>query len=239
MITAIKSILIYICSLFIFLPSGILFIVTSFILPTHLMYKSARIVSWLMLKSLFVKLEIDGDIPSPGGRIYMFNHSSFIDVFLFAYLTPGNITAVIAKENYNIPVWGAMLKRFRAIPIERKNKDSAIQTINMAEDRLSNGYDVIILPEGTRTLSGKLKRFKKGGFHMAINTKAPIVPVGCIGAFEFKPKDRWTLSPGTVKLICGKPIDPSTYSSLGLNGLVSKVEQEIQQLTNGKFEDEI
>ena len=169
----------------------------------------------------------------------MFNHSSFIDVFLFAYLTPGNITAVIAKENYNIPVWGAMLKRFRAIPIERKNKDSAIQTINMAEDRLSNGYDVIILPEGTRTLSGNLKRFKKGGFHMAINTNAPIVPVGCVGAFEFKPKDRWTLSPGTVKLICGKPIDPSTYSTLGLNGLISKVEKEIQQLTNGNFEDEI
>ena len=239
MITAIKSILIYLFSLFIFIPIGILFIITSFILPTHLMYKSATAVCWLMLKSLFVKLEIDGDIPSPGGRIYMFNHSSFIDVFLFAYLTPGNITAVIAKVNYNIPVWGAMLKRFRAIPIERKNKDSAIQTINIAEDRLSNGYDVILLPEGTRTLSGNLKRFKKGGFHMAINTNAPIVPVGCIGAFEFKPKDRWTLSPGTVKLICGKPIDPSTYSTLGLNRLVSKVEQEIQQLTNGKFEDEI
>tara|TARA_A100001011_G_scaffold370429_1_gene426705 strand:- start:611 stop:1330 length:720 start_codon:yes stop_codon:yes gene_type:complete len=239
MITAIKSILIYLFSLFVFIPIGILFIITSFILPTHLMYKSATAVCWLMLKSLFIKLEIDGDIPSPGGRIYMFNHSSFIDVFLFAYLTPGNITAVIAKENYNIPVWGAMLKRFRAISIERKNKDSAIQTINIAEDRLSNGYDVILLPEGTRTLSGNLKRFKKGGFHMAINTNAPIVPVGCIGAYEFKPKDRWTLSPGTVKLICGKPIDPSTYSSLGLNGLVSKVEQEIQQLTNGKFEDEI
>ena len=239
MITAIKSILIYLFSLFVFIPIGILFIITSFILPTHLMYKSATAVCWLMLKSLFVKLEIDGDIPSPGGRIYMFNHSSFIDVFLFAYLTPGNITAVIAKENYNIPVWGAMLKRFRAIPIERKNKDSAIQTINIAEDRLSNGYDVILLPEGPRTLSGNLKRFKKGGFHMAINTNAPIVPVGCIGAYEFKPKDRWTLSPGTVKLICGKPIDPSTYSTLGLNGLVSKVEQEIQQLTNGKFEDEI
>ncbi|MAA51035.1 MAG: hypothetical protein CMG76_00650 [Candidatus Marinimicrobia bacterium] len=239
MITAIKSILIYLFSLFVFIPIGILFIITSFILPTHLMYKSATAVCWLMLKSLFIKIEIDGDIPSPGGRIYMFNHSSFIDVFLFAYLTPGHITAVIAKENYNIPVWGAMLKRFRAIPIERKNKDSAIQTINIAEDRLSNGYDVILLPEGTRTLSGNLKRFKKGGFHMAINTNAPIVPVGCVGAFEFKPKDRWTLSPGTVKLICGKPIDPSTYSSLGLNGLVSKVEQEIQQLTNGKFEDEI
>ena len=239
MITAIKSILIYLFSLFIFIPIGILFIITSFILPTHLMYKSATAVCWLMLKSLFIKIEIDGDIPSPGGRIYMFNHSSFIDVFLFAYLTPGNITAVVAKENYNIPVWGAMLKRFRAIPIERKNKDSAIQTINIAEDRLSNGYDVILLPEGTRTLSGNLKRFKKGGFHMAINTNAPIVPVGCIGAYEFKPKDRWTLSPGTVKLICGKPIDPSTYSTLGLNGLVSKVEQEIQQLTNGKFEDEI
>ena len=239
MIGAIISIPIYLLSVCIFLPIGILFIVLSFILPISLMYKSARIVSWIMLKCLFVRLEIIGNTPPPGKHIYMFNHSSFIDVFLFAYLMPGNITAVIAKENYSIPVWGSMLNRFKAIPIERKNKEAAIKTITVAEERLANGYDVIILPEGTRTITGFLKRFKKGGFHMAINTKAPIVPVGCIGAFEFKPKNRWTLSPRTVKLICGTPTDPSTYDMLGVDGLLSKVEQDIKKLADRKFEDEI
>ena len=100
MIGAIISIPIYLLSVCIFLPIGILFIVLSFILPISLMYKSARIVSWIMLKCLFVRLEIIGNTPPPGKHIYMFNHSSFIDVFLFAYLMPGNITAVIAKENY-------------------------------------------------------------------------------------------------------------------------------------------
>ena len=152
---------------------------------------------------------------------------------------PGNITAIVAKENYSIPIWGSMLNRFKAIPIERKNKESAIKTITIAENRLSNGYDVIILPEGTRTITGFLKRFKKGGFHMAINTKAPIVPIGCVGAFEFKPKNRWTLSPRTIKLICGTPTDPSTYETLGVDGLLSQVEKDIQQLTNRKFEDEV
>ena len=239
MIQAFLSILIYLISICIFIPLGILFIICSFILPIKLMYRSARLVSWIMLKCLFVRLEIIGNTPPPGKHIYMFNHSSFIDPFLFAYLMPGDITAIVAKENYSIPIWGSMLNRFKAIPIERKNKEAAIKTITIAEERLSNGYDVVILPEGTRTITGFLKRFKKGGFYMAINTQAPIVPVGCVGAFEFKPKNRWTLSPRKVKLICGTPTDPSTYDTLGVNGLLSKVEQDIKQLTNRKFEDEV
>ena len=73
---------------------------------------------------------------------------------------------------------------------------------------------------------------------MAYNTKTPIMPVGCIGAFEFKPKNRWTLSPRKIILNYGEPIDPSCYDELGVNGLVKKTEEEIKRLTNRKFEDE-
>jgi 1-acyl-sn-glycerol-3-phosphate acyltransferase len=147
-------------------------------------------------------------------------------------------TALVAKENYRYPIWNLMLKRWRAIPIERKNKESAIQSIKTAERILKSGMHVVILPEGTRTITGNLLRFKKGGFHMAYNTKAPIVPVGCIGAFEFKPKNRWTLSPRTITLNYGAPIDPQCYEELGVEGLVKKTEEEIKRLTNRKFEDE-
>ena len=74
---------------------------------------------------------------------------------------------------------------------------------------------------------------------MAYNTKAPIVPVGCIGAFEFKPKNRWTLSPRTIIINYGEPTDPSTYESLGVDGLLKQTELEIKKLSNGKFEDEL
>ena len=73
---------------------------------------------------------------------------------------------------------------------------------------------------------------------MAYNTKASIIPVGCIGAFDFKPKNRWTISPRTITIKFGKPIDGSSYTSIGVAGLKKKTEDEIQRLTNGKFENE-
>ena len=239
MIRALISIPIYMISLCVFVLVGVLFVIFSFILPMGVMYRTSRMVCWIMLKSFFIRTNIIGDAPSQGGHIYMFNHSSFIDVFLFASLMRGPTTVVAAKETFSIPIWGSMLKRFNAIPIERKNKESAIKSIERAQQMLSIGYDVVILPEGTRTITGHLKRFKKGGFHMAYNTKAPIIPVGCIGAFEFKPKNRWTLSPRTITLKYGAPTDPSTYEALGVNGLQSQLEQEIKHLTNRKFEDEV
>ena len=233
------SIFVYLVSFSSFVVIGPLFVILSFFLSGKSLYQLSRFVCWAILKSFFIKIKKEGNPPKHGTYIYMFNHGSFIDVFLFGYSMKGPCTAVIAKENYSYPIWGSMLKRWKAIPIERKNKESARQSIAHAEDALSSGYDVVILPEGTRTITGKLKRFKKGGFHMAYNTKAPIVPVGCIGAFEFKPKNRWTLSPRTIIINYGEPTDPSTYESLGVDGLLKQTELEIKKLSNGKFEDEL
>ena len=64
-----------------------------------------------------------GSPPKEGSYIYMFNHGSFIDPFVFAYTMNAPATALVAKENYRYPIWNLMLKRWKAIPIERKNKD--------------------------------------------------------------------------------------------------------------------
>ena len=238
MINKIISILIYLNALIVAMIIGPLFVIFSFILPKYWMYHSSKLVCILVLKSLWVSIKVSGAPPKEGNYIFMFNHGSFIDPFIFASVMNEPCTALIAKENYRYPIWKSMLKRWEAIPIDRSNKQAAIESVCAAEDFLKTGMNVIILPEGTRTLTGKLSHFKKGGFHMAYNTKIPIVPIGCVGAFEFKPKNRWTLSPRTITVNFGDPINPSSYDQLGVEGLLKKTEEEIKHLTNGKFEDE-
>ena len=80
------------------------------------------------------------------------------------------------------------MRRIQAIPIDRKNRFTAIESIKKAEEVLKGGVHIGILPEGTRTLDGNIGPMKKGGFHMAINTETSIIPVGVYGAFNFKPK---------------------------------------------------
>ena len=101
--------------------------ISSFILPDLLMYKMSKFVCYITLCSLGVRIEKRGKIPIDGSLIYMFNHGSFIDAFIFAQCTKGPCTALVAKENYDYPIWKSMLKRWKAIPINRENKDEAIK----------------------------------------------------------------------------------------------------------------
>ena len=229
------SIIIYI-GMFVPLASiGILFVLFTILIPSKMNF-FGRITSICVLRCLFVRLKINGTIPKDRPLILMYNHTSFIDPFLFAYSAPGKTTGITAIENLKYPIFGWMLKKWKAIPIDRTNIQTAKESIKRGEKAFSDGYKVIILPEGTRTVTGKIKNLKKGGFHMAINTKAPILPIGCQGAFEFKPKDRWYIKPGRVSLNVGTIIEPSEYDQLGIDGLVENVRNQFKDLTGYELE---
>ena len=229
------SLLIYIIMAVPLIFVGLLF-VTSVILVPSKMNTFGRLTSISVLRLLFVNIKIKGTIPKDRAMILMFNHSSFIDPFLFAYASPGKTTGITAIENYKYPVFGWMLKKWRAIPIDRTHISKAKVSIQKGEEALQDGYNVIILPEGTRTINGKIRKFKKGGFHMAANIKAPILPIGSKGAYEFKPKNRWYIKPGPVTLNIGKIIEPEEFENLGINGLVEDVRNQFQELTGYDLE---
>ena len=215
---------------------GVLFVISVILLPSK-MNTFGRLTSICVLKCLFVKLRINGNIPRNRSIILMYNHSCFIDPFLFTYSSPGKTTGFSAIENYKLPVFGWMLKKWNAIPIDRSNIQASKKSIEKGEQAFKDGYNVIILPEGTRTTSGKIKKFKKGGFHMAINTKAPILPIGSKGAFAFKPKNRWYIKPGIVELNVGEIIEPDRYEELGVDGLAKEVREQMQKLTGYELEE--
>jgi len=184
-----------------------------------------------MLFSLLLWPKIKGQFPAMGTYIIMMNHSSFIDVFIFPLIPRGPWTGITAAENFKIPLFSTIINRIQAIPIDRKNRETAIKSIKKAELVLKQDIHIGILPEGTRTINGKIQKFKKGGFHMAINTNTAIIPVGISGAYNFKPKNRWWMKPGSISINIGSPTNVSEYSELGVDGLKNKVEQVIKELS--------
>ena len=226
----ILSLFLYVSGFLAFIFIAALLIISGFLfLP--LFYKIDKLCCHIMLSALLVLPKIKGGFPSDGTYIIMMNHSSFLDVFIFPLVPRGAWTGITAAENFKIPVFSTIIKRIQAIPIERKNRQAAFESIKQAENVLKQGIHIGILPEGTRTLDGKIKPLKKGGFHMAINTNTPIIPVGVSGAFDFKPKNRWWMKPGLVTVNIGDPISINDYTALGVDGLSTKVEKLLKSLS--------
>jgi len=230
------SIVLYLCSIPIFLFSAFCLIMISFI-NFPLFFKADKYFCRFIMLSLGVRPRIVGKFPKEGTFIIMMNHSSFLDVFLFPLVPRGAYTGITAVENFKYPVFSSLIRRLKAIPIERKNTKLAIKSLNKAESVLRAGVHIGILPEGSRTITGKMKSLKKGGFHMAVNTQTSIVPVGISGAFRFKPKTRWWIKPGTITINIGDPVNYQEYETLGIDGLLKRVESKLKFLSGENHED--
>jgi 1-acyl-sn-glycerol-3-phosphate acyltransferase len=99
------------------------------------------------------------------------------------------------------------------VPIERRNKEAAIASVRAAADVLRSGLSMVVFPEGTRSPDGHLLPFKKGPFHMAMETGAPVVPVTVQHTETLLPKNSFRLRPGTATVVFHSPIAPAQFSS--------------------------
>ncbi len=210
---------------------GIYLLLRLFINPITL-FPFVRVACRIMMVTAGQWLQIEGNIPNKKGQpyLYLFNHESMFDPFMLAGSVKHYITAVGANFQFSYPVWGFLIKRYGAIPIKRKKLDDAIHSLDMAEEAIRNGISFIISPEGTRTLSGKMGPFKKGAFHVAMNTGVTIVPVGLIGAYKAKKKMDWRLRPGILTIRFGELITWEEYKDMDLDSLRELVRNKITDL---------
>jgi 1-acyl-sn-glycerol-3-phosphate acyltransferase len=98
------------------------------------------------------------------------------------------------------------MKKAGYIEIDRQNHERALQNLTEAARKIREGKSVMSFPEGTRSLDGTVKAFKKGMFHLAIEAAVPIVPITIIGAAEIMPKRSLKINPGRITLIIDQPI---------------------------------
>ena len=137
------------------------FIVTTFV-SLDVAHRYMKIFCRTCLLTAGQLLKIKGTIPPKEKQpyIYMLNHQSMFDHFMIAGSTSHYLTGVAAEDQYSYPIYGAALRRYKAIPIKRKKLKDAIHSLDEAEKVVLSGTSLLIAPEGTRTISGELGKFK-------------------------------------------------------------------------------
>src|SRR5262249_40431709 len=152
-------------------------------------------------------------IDPAGTYIFMSNHVSNLDPPLLCPLIPGR-TSVLAKQViWRIPILAQALNLAEIVPVERENREAAIQSIRRAGEVMCHHINMTLFPEGTRSRDGRLLPFKKGPFHLAMETGFPVVPVTILGTYEMMPKGSMFCRPGTATLVFHPPVDPKQFSS--------------------------
>jgi 1-acyl-sn-glycerol-3-phosphate acyltransferase len=91
----------------------------------------------------------------------------------------------------------------------------------------TRGYSFLVFPEGTRSRDGSLGRFRRGGFFLALESGAPIVPVTITGTRELMPKTQWFARPGTVRVVFHEAIPVTGYTLETMDVLMEKVRAAI------------
>jgi 1-acyl-sn-glycerol-3-phosphate acyltransferase len=132
------------------------------------------------------------------------------------------------KELRNLPALGIACEKLGHIYIDRSNKGTAMASLKEAKKRIVNGTSILIFPEGTRSLTGKMGPFKKGAFVMALDLGIPILPITLLHTDKILPPRTMDLFPGRATMIIHEPINVSGYDADRLEDLMTAAREVIQ-----------
>jgi 1-acyl-sn-glycerol-3-phosphate acyltransferase len=194
-----------------------------FFTGTGAAYFVARVVG------MRVKIEGREKIP-PGVCLFLANHTSFADPVPIIWAIPRRIGILLKKSLFSVPIFGWAMRAAKFVPVDRANTESAMQSVEIAAERMKGGLSFLAYPEGSRSYDGRLMRFKRGVFIMAIKAEVPIVPVALAGAHKIAPKGSLKIHPGQVVVSFGEPIDASRYTVDRRSELAAKVHDAIADL---------
>ncbi|MFV0471993.1 MAG: lysophospholipid acyltransferase family protein [Paludibacteraceae bacterium] len=141
--------------------------------------------------------------------IFTANHQSMFDILVVYGWIPFIFKWIMKMELRKVPFIGAASAAAGHIFVDRSNPIAAKHSMEKAAEQLKNGNSVVIFPEGTRTKTGKLGKFKRGAFLLAMELKLPIVPVTISGSYERIKGLR--VFPGTITLTVHPPLDVTQY----------------------------
>jgi 1-acyl-sn-glycerol-3-phosphate acyltransferase len=147
-----------------------------------------------------------------GASIVMANHSSNLDPPVLIPLLSGRVVIYLKASLMKIPVLGYAMRLAGFIPVLRDGSVESAKAASAAAERaLGQGSCLVLFPEGTRSRDGSLLPFKRGPFILAMQSRAPVVPVSIVGATRLLPKGRLLLKAGTISVTFHPPLRPADF----------------------------
>jgi 1-acyl-sn-glycerol-3-phosphate acyltransferase len=162
------------------------------------------------------------------------NHYSYLDIpCVFAAI--GQPIRFMAKVSlFKIPIFGWSLSRAGFIPIDRKNRRTAVKSLDLAAERIRKGNTIVIFPEEGRSRHREMRPFQRGAFLLAMKSEQPIVPIAIDGTFDVFPVGRWAIHPGPVTIKIGTPIPTAGLTLKAKDRLLTESRSQIEMMLFGE-----
>jgi|HubBroStandDraft_2_1064218.scaffolds.fasta_scaffold377082_2 1-acyl-sn-glycerol-3-phosphate acyltransferase len=167
----------------------------------------------VVLKVAGIRVRTEGLENIPAGTcVFASNHCSNLDPVAMVPQIPRRISILAKTDVFKIPILSKAFRQGGVIPVDRKNREAAADSVDQAVESLKTGLSFVIFAEGTRSRDGRLQPFKRGAFVMAIRAGVPVVPVALAGTQKLMRKGDWKLYPGEVVVKFAPAIDATRFA---------------------------
>lgn len=160
--------------------------------PHFWAYHPGRLWSKFIVKILFLPVKVTGRENLKEGESYVFvaNHQGSFDIFLVYGFLCKNFKWMMKWQLLNIPLVGATCRASKHIIVDKRSSSKIKKTYDDARETLSKGMSIVLFPEGARTFTGHMAKFRRGGFMLADELQLPVIPLTINGSFDVMPRMR-------------------------------------------------
>lgn len=186
----------------------------------------ARLVLWGA--GIEIRTEGTETIDRTKRYILIANHHSYFDIPCIFAAIPQPIRFMAKKSLFSIPIFGWAIGRAGFIPIDRKNRRTAVKSFDLAVERIRKGNTIVIFPEEGRSREVAMRPFQRGAFLLAIRSELPILPLAIDGTYEVFRVGAKRITPGVVTIRVGTVIETAGVSVRAKDTLLEQSRGQIE-----------
>ncbi len=166
--------------------------------------------------------------------ILIANHYSYFDIPCIFTAIPQPIRFMAKISLFKIPIFGWAIGRAGFIPIDRKNRRTAVKSFDLAAQRIRKGNTIVVFPEEGRSRQREMRPFQRGGFLLALKSELPIVPIAIDGTYDVFKAGAKRVKPGPVTITITPPIETAGLTLRDKEKLAEESRSRIQKLLFGE-----
>jgi 1-acyl-sn-glycerol-3-phosphate acyltransferase len=161
------------------------------------------------------------------------NHYSYFDIPCILAAIPQPIRFMAKVSLFKIPIFGWALARAGFIPIDRKNRRTAVKSFDLAAERIRKGNTIVIFPEEGRSREREMRPFQRGAFLLAMKSELPVLPIAVDGTFDVFRVGAFLVRPNVVTVRIGTELPTAGLRVREKERLATDARAQIQTMLSG------